>query len=106
MISQLRSTDFSPLVGKVCHLVIESGVTIPVTVEEVTENLRGLPPRARPGRRIPFSVILTGPPDPALVDSLCTLHAPNLDRVEGVRVNRIMPLDGESDRAWYQIVFN
>ncbi|MEO5374717.1 MAG: hypothetical protein H7840_10610 [Alphaproteobacteria bacterium] len=106
MIANLRADAFAPLVETLCELIPDGGFPIPVTVIEVTENPRALPPRAPSGRRVPFSVLLTGPAESDFSSGSCTFRAKDRLTVEGLHVNRIVSLDGENDKAWYQIVFN
>jgi hypothetical protein len=104
MLDQLSADTFSPYIGKTCRLTAQ-GYVFALTIETVTEHIRSKPPEAS---RIPFYVLLSGPQEPGFHYGTFTLTILDTDMVlSGVYIERTTtPIDMDTSRAYYQLIFN
>jgi len=103
MTAQPSAHDFQALLHAPCRVSV-GGIGFDLTVAAVQSYQRTLPSHAA---RIPFTVVLAGPPEPSFHYGLFTLAAENGFAVDEVYIERIAaPLEADNDMAYYQIVFS
>lgn len=106
MIATLRASHFTPLLQQSGTMTSESGLAIPISLVEVSENPRAMPRRHAPERRIPFTVLLNAPISaPSILHGSCTLTIHDLS-VKDLYIERVVPQDESHEFAWYQIILN
>ncbi|PPD42617.1 MAG: hypothetical protein CTY16_14570 [Methylobacter sp.] len=104
MLDTVCAQNFNPHIGKACRLSHPDGLSFDLVIDSVTET----PKLQRPqDNRTPFSVLLTGDLTASFHFGTFTIEVDGVTFLSDVYIERVAPPWGlESDKAFYQIIFN